>query len=164
MAHDKQILIAHFDPAGALSRDWLRLLDELLTDPFADLVLISTGLNLAAYEQRLAGLRVVVRENVGYDFYSWRQGLLESAAQGYAEVTLLNTSTHVLDAAKFSAVLRPAMPTAARVRALIVSWQEGFHAQSYLLQFSRGVLESAVFRRFWQDMRPVSARQTVIDL
>jgi rhamnosyltransferase len=164
MAHDKLILIAHFDPAGLLRRDWLTLLDTLRTDAFADLVLISTRLNLAPYEDRLAGVRVFVRENIGYDFYSWRQGLLEVPARGYAEAVLLNTSTYVLDAPKFSGLLRQPMPAEARVRALTVSWQDGFHAQSYFLQFSRAVLESQVFQRFWQDMRPVSARQTVIDL
>jgi rhamnosyltransferase len=164
MAHDKLILIAHFDPAGALSRDWLELLANLRASGFADLVLISTRLNLALYEERLAGVRVVVRENVGYDFYSWRHGLLELPLRGYDEVVLLNSSTFVLDAGKFSRVLRQPMPADARVRALTVSWQEGFHAQSYFLQFGRAVLESAVFKRFWQDMHPVSDRQTVIDL
>jgi|SRR5271166_3355367 len=164
MAHDKLILIAHFDPAGKLSRDWLTLLDALRAGEFAELALISTGLNPAPYEDRLAGVRVVVRENVGYDFYSWRQGLLDALPRGYAEVVLLNTSFYVADAARFTAVLREPMPPESRVRGLTVSWQEGFHAQSYFLQFARSVLESAVFNRFWQEMRPVSARQTVIDL
>jgi rhamnosyltransferase len=164
MAHDKLILIAHFDPTGALTSDWLRLLDELRAAAFADLVLVSTRLNRAAYEERLAGVRVFVRENIGYDFYSWRYGLHEVALRDYAEVVLLNTSMVVLDAVKFSGVLRPAMPADARVRALTVSWQEGFHAQSYFLQFGRAVLESTIFQHFWQEMRPVSDRQTVIDL
>jgi rhamnosyltransferase len=163
MAHDKLILIAHFDPAGALTRDWLELLAGLRAGGFADLVLISTRLNPALYEEQLAGVRVVVRENIGYDFYSWRHGLLDVPLQGYDEVLLLNSSTFVVDAGKFSAVLREPMPAAARVRALTVSWQQGFHAQSYFLQFGRPVLESAVFKRFWQDMQPVSTRQAVID-
>lgn len=164
MARDKLILIAHFDPAGALTRDWLTLLDALRAAEFADLVLISTGLNVAAFEDRLTGIKVVVRENIGYDFYSWRHGLLEIPLQGYAEVTLLNTSTHVLDADKFAGLLREPMPADARVRALTVSWQQEFHAQSYFLQFNRAVVQSGVFQSFWRDMRPVSARQTVIDL
>ncbi|MGA2776365.1 MAG: rhamnan synthesis F family protein [Steroidobacteraceae bacterium] len=164
MAHDKLILIAHFDPAGKLSRDWLTLIDALRAGGFADLMLVSTGLNAAPYRDRLAGVRVVVRENVGYDFYSWRQGLLDAFSRGYEQVVLLNTSFYVADAGRFSALLRQPMPLEARVRALTISWQDGFHAQSYFLQFARSVLESAVFNRFWQEMRPVSSRQTVIDL
>jgi rhamnosyltransferase len=164
MGRDKLILIAHFDPAARLTRDWLQLLDELRSPEFADLVLISTGLDPAPYQSRLAGVHVIVRENIGYDFYSWRQGLLEVPPTTYEEVVLLNTSFYVADAVKFSALLRQQMPPEARVRGLTVSWEEAYHAQSYFLQFSREVLQSEAFKRFWRDMRPVSARQTVIDL
>jgi rhamnosyltransferase len=164
MAHDKLILVAHYDPAGQLTRDWFSLLDELQTANFADLIVISTGLDPAPYRNRLAGVRMIVRENVGYDFYSWRQGLLEAPASSYAEAILLNTSFYIADVAKLSTLLRQPIPFQTPIRGLTVSWEESFHAQSYFLQFSRAVLESEVFRRFWQDMRPVSARQTVIDL
>ncbi len=139
------------------------MLDVLRTENFADLMLISTGLDASLYQDRLAGIRVVVRENVGYDFYSWRLGIMEALPGGYREAILLNSSFYVIDVQKFCALLRPRMPVGVKVRSLTVSWQAAFHAQSYFLQFDAEVLGSAVFARFWRDMQPISSRLAVIE-
>jgi rhamnosyltransferase len=158
----KLIVIAHFDAAGILSKDWLTFLALLKSEAFADLVLVSTGLNAQRYTEQLAGVRVIVRDNVGYDFYSWRQGILESSLERYDELTLINSSFFVPDAQKFIAVLRQPMPSGAQIRGLTVSWQWEFHAQSYFLQFSREVVGSASFQSFWRDMQPISERNDVV--
>jgi hypothetical protein len=65
---DKIILIAHFDAAGRLTADWRRLIARLKAEDFAELVLISTGIDASAHRESLQGVRVIERENIGYDF------------------------------------------------------------------------------------------------
>src|SRR5262249_21110521 len=95
-------------------------------------------------------------------FYSWRQGLLESALENYTEAVLINSSFYVLDVGRFLAILRPPLPASTDVRGLTVSWELGFHAQSYFLQLSQRAMLSDEFQRFWQEMTPLSVRQEVI--
>jgi hypothetical protein len=159
---DKIIVLAHYDAAGILSKDWLTLLKLLGSQSFADVVLVSTGLNPAPYRDVLGAIRVVVRENVGYDFYSWRQGMLDVPLGDYREAILINSSFFIPDADKFYAVLKEPMPASAQVRGLTVSWQVAFHAQSYFLQFSNEVLRSATFLQFWREMQPISQRDNVV--
>jgi len=160
---DKLIVVAHHDVAGKLSKDLRGVIDSLRREDFADLILVSTGLEAADYRDELRGVRVIVRENVGYDFYSWRHGMSAAAPEDYREVILFNTSFNVVDPLKFRRLLRDPMPEGSQVRGLTVSWEKSFHAQSYFLQFANDVVRSDVFRRFWREMQPISDRQAVID-
>jgi hypothetical protein len=164
VSKDKIILMAHFDPAGTLTPDWRGLIRRLQDADFADLVLISTGLNHSAYREELGDLRVLVRDNIGYDFYSWRHAILDSTLSDYREAILFNSSFYVTDAVKFCAVLKEPMPADAAFRGLTVSWERDFHAQSYFLQFSNEVIRSQAFGRFWQGMQPISDRSRVIEV
>jgi rhamnosyltransferase len=157
------ILLAHFDPAGKLTKDLRTLLRLLQTEDFADVVLISTGLDAVAYRDELPQVRVQVRENVGYDFYSWRQGLIEADLARYREVILVNNSFYCLDPHRFCRVLREPMPEGADILGLTTSWEGAFHAQSYFLRFSAQVAQSPVFCDFWRNLKPVSERQAVIE-
>jgi rhamnosyltransferase len=163
VTRDKIILVAHFDPAGRLSEDWSALLRMLRAGAFADIVLVSTGLDAARYPEALEGIRVIVRDNVGYDFYSWRRAIVETRMDGYREAILLNNSFHIVDPQKLYAVLHAPMPAHAAVRGLTVSWEIALHAQSYFLQFSQAVLRSDPFAAFWRNMTPVSERSAVIE-
>jgi Rhamnan synthesis protein F len=160
---DKIILIAHFDAAGRLTADWRRLIARLKAEDFAELVLISTGIDASAYRESLQGVRVIERENIGYDFYSWRQAIVEPAFEAYHEAILINNSFYVVDAAKFCAALRAPLPGDVHFRGLTVSWERAFHAQSYFLQFSAEAIRSEAFGRFWRQMRPLSDRMAVIE-
>ena len=158
----KIIVMAHFEPDGRLSDDWLRLLELLRAGGFADLVLVSTGLDAARYAEALDGVRVMVRENVGYDFYSWRQAIAGTDLSGYREAVLINNSFFVVDPSKFCALLAAPMPDGSHVRGLTVSWEIAHHAQSYFLQFSQTAIASDAFQAFWSSVEPVSDRATVI--
>jgi hypothetical protein len=138
----KIILVAHFEPDGRLSDDWCKLLMLLRAGGFADLVLVSTGLDAARYRDALDGVRVIVRENIGYDFYSWRHAIAETSMSDYREAILLNNSFHIVDPEKFYGVLAAPLPGDADVRGLTVSWEIAYHAQSYFMQFSSLCTES----------------------
>jgi hypothetical protein len=59
--------------------------------------------------------------------------------------------------------LREPVPEGGQIRGLTVSWQKGFHAQSYFLQFTAEVIRSETFKKFWWEMQPISERESVID-
>jgi hypothetical protein len=160
---DKIIVIAHFDSAGRLTADWRRLIARLKKEDFAELVLISTGIDASANRESLQGLRVIERENIGYDFFSWRHAVIEPAFTAHREAILINNSFYVVDADKFCAALRAPLPADLHFRGLTVSWERAFHAQSYFLQFSAEAIRSETFGRFWRQMHPLSDRMAVIE-
>ena len=162
MTERRLIVVAHYDGAGRLGKDLLGCLQRLLALPSTDVVLVSTGLDPSPYAALLAGLRIIVRENHGYDFYSWRAGLLSSDLTRYAEVLLFNSSFYVLDQQKFIDLVARPGDIDAEMRGLTVSWEKAFHAQSYYLTFSPRVVASESFGRFWSEMTPLSRRQEVI--
>jgi Rhamnan synthesis protein F len=163
MKKHKVILLAHFEPDGGLAEDWRKLLELLRAAGFADLVLVSTGLDTARHRDALEGIRVIVRENVGYDFYSWRHAIAATNLGDYDEAILLNNSFHVVDPEKFCRVLATPLPADTHVRGLTCSWEIAHHAQSYFLQFSQTAVKSAAFESFWKNMQPMSERAAVIE-
>jgi rhamnosyltransferase len=158
----KIILLAHYEPDGRLSEDWCRLLRLLRAGGFADVVLVSTGLDAERYREALEGTRTIIRENVGYDFYSWRRAIAETSLSDYREAILINNSFHIVDPERFCEVLQAPLPGDVDVRGLTASWEIAYHAQSYFMQFSNAAVRSAPFESFWANLEPVSDRTSVI--
>lgn len=151
---------AHFDPGGRIGPHVLRALPRIAA-AVDRLVIVSTAELEPPERAVLAGFgELVVRENVGYDFYSWKTGLdLLGDLSGYARVVLGNDSV-VGPLGDFGAVLAAAPD--ADVWSMTASAEIEPHLQSWFTVYERGALLSGLVGGFWRAMTPVSHRYVVI--
>jgi len=106
---------------------------------------------------------VLIRRNYGYDFGAWREG--------FEQLGLPREDTEFAVMANDS-VYGPLRPVKEIVDRLDFSqvdawgctetWQTRYHLQSYFLAFSRAVLESPAWRRFWAGVRSTPSKTLVI--
>jgi rhamnosyltransferase len=102
------LIIAHYHREGKIRTDTVDAI-KLFSGVFDRVILVSTNLQDAEKAKIHQDCEVIVRENVGYDFYSYRQGLLKILDdEGPVRVSLLNSSARNFPASsELSADVRP---------------------------------------------------------
>jgi rhamnosyltransferase len=156
------VVIAHYDPMGRLARYLLRFAAHL--DSVARrVVFVSTGLNAAAASQIGRHAEVIVRDNYGYDFWSYKTGI-EALGDltGFDALWILNSSFIMFDPGPLcDRLLR--WSGDADLLGLTQCADRGPHVQSYCVAFrTRRVLDSPAFAEWWGKMTPISDRLQVI--
>jgi rhamnosyltransferase len=155
-------LFAHYD-AQAEVKPYIVYYLQRLREVCDDVIFIS---NSALPERETAKVealcsRVLLRDNVGYDFGMWRDGLEAIELQGWDELVLTNSSIfgpiHPLDAA-----LRRMSEVACDFWGMTESKEIGWHLQSYFLVFRERVLASSAFREFWKGVLPYRDKHQVV--
>lgn len=110
---------------------------------------------------------IVVRENLGHDFGSWKTAICRefaastAATCGYDGLIIANDSVY--------GPFRPLAPIISRMSAqkcdfwgITDSWRYGRHVQSYFMAFSQRVVQSDAFRRFWMEQPYSRSKHAVI--
>ncbi|MBB5864294.1 rhamnosyltransferase [Xanthomonas arboricola] len=155
-------VVAHFDAEGLLSDFTRRLLDELLLHA-QRIVLVSTRL---APEQALNlddRIKVIVRENVGYDFYSFRTGIFAvEALYSYDELIIANDSVVTIDRGGIGKAFAQMRDVECDVWGMTESLQVSRHLQSYFLVFRKNAFFSHYFDRFWRNVRVLDDKWEII--
>lgn len=152
--------MAHYDPTGEVGPHVRRQV-EALTSWFDDVVVVSTA-DLADESRRWlrARIRLIERDNEGYDFYSYKVGLDSSALASYDEVAICN-DTYVL-LRDYASIFASMATRDADFWGLTLSRELKAHVQSFFVVFRQSALRSAAFAGFWDAMVPISARRRVI--
>jgi lipopolysaccharide biosynthesis protein len=163
---NRALVLAHYHSRGALRSDTLELL-AAAGEFFPKILLISTALERAEVSKVPREVEVQVRPNIGYDFYSYRQGLLQLLNQPDAgarldEICLMNSSFVCLDGRRFLQRLLRDEQQLSECFGLVKSWQFAEHVQSYVLILKRPVFSDARVVRWWTNMVPLSQRDLVI--
>lgn len=155
-------VFAHFSPNGVVSRSLRGLVAEARRrSPVVHF--ISTGLNITTDDELFSLAKVVKRQNYGYDFWSYRQGILDSLCNDEVDrLVLINSSFIAYDAGKlFDGLLKPM--NGPKIRGLTVSHEISRHAQSYLISIEdKSLLRSHEFQNWWSQMTPITNRSEVI--
>ena len=73
MTPDTAVVVAHYHPRGLIRGDLTGLMSALQSLP-ASLLLVSTHLSAEQRDRVPPGTRVILRDNHGYDFYSYKVG------------------------------------------------------------------------------------------
>lgn len=162
MSPTTAFVFAHFSPNGTVSESMRRLVREARRLA-ASVHFVSTGLDIGPDDELHTLSKLVLRENFGYDFWSYRVGLLDALqANDLERVILVNSSFVALDPHRlFGEMLKPV--EGPRIRGLTVSHEVCRHAQSYLVSMeSKTLLQSSEFKEWWLGMVPISDRDQVI--
>ena len=158
------IVVAHFHSKGVISKGLIAFLNAFPSDPSAS-VFVSTNLTIESSNSLPQKMKVLRRDNIGYDFESYRNGIGEIGdIESLDHLIILNSSFIILDHARLcSAVISKLDSEDADIVALTASNERARHAQSYFISFSRKVVTSKAFADWWADLTPTSERQEVID-
>ena len=159
-------VFAHYDPHGVVRPHVVRHLVAL--GEVADrLVVVSTATLDASGRSALREVsELVERENVGYDFFSFKVGLdlLDPwSAEGDPVVILANDSV-VGPLVPYQAILERMHSRDAMAWGITRSAERIQHLQSYVLGLHAPALRSPEVRRFWTGMVPASGRAEAISL
>jgi rhamnosyltransferase len=158
------LIVAHFHREGLLRSDTIEAL-HWLQGCFDKIFLVSTNLQEGERLKLPDSVELIVRENIGYDFYSYREGILRlQAASGPWEITLMNTSFVITDPAKFTAevIWNGVQALDFDCLGLTKSLEINEHVQSFLVSFSTTLTSDPRFTAWWRDMVPLNERYRVV--
>jgi lipopolysaccharide biosynthesis protein len=130
-------------------------------------VFVSPSVKELSPKQKTLVDRFVPRENIGYDFGSWRDGLLTLDADRYEEIIFANDSVYgplwspgpVLDFGRernldfWGMVMSDQMVTPGVATP---------HIQSWLFVARKKLIQSEAFQSFWQGVEPVGTKREII--
>lgn len=158
-------VFVHYDPQGRTHDFVFHYLRELADCGFA-IVFVSNSPRLAADDvDRLNSLcaLVVHRQNRGYDFGAYRDGIaLIPDLEKVDQLVLANDSVYG-PLRRLGPMLERMDARKADVWGATDSWQHAFHIQSYFVLFHRAALQSKAFSDFWKNVRLVSSKTWVIN-
>lgn len=155
-------VVAHFDAEGLLTDFTRQLLDELLLHA-ERIVLVSTRLAPEQSAGLDARITVIVRENVGYDFYSFRTGILAiEALYAYDELIIANDSVVTIDKGGLGKAFAKMQDVACDVWGMTESYQVSRHLQSYFMVYRKSAFFTQYFDRFWRDVRVLEDKWEII--
>lgn len=163
--HHAVLIIAHYETSGRVSPGLLAFLEQ--TDSLFDCVyFVSTGLNEQARQSIEGYCRILVRPNIGYDFYSYRLGFLQVWEQQVQpeQVTIMNSSFIISDVDKFVRFVGALQPSQNEVAGASISYyKKTRHIQSFLVSFPKALCSAVYFQDWWKAMQPLDDREQVID-
>ena len=97
--------------------------------------------------------KILIRSNIGYDFGSWRVGILElkEEAKKLESLLLMNDSLYG-PIKSFEAVIEKTLSHEADIVCMTKNMVGGEHAQSYFVSYAKSVVTSKLFQAFWETL------------
>lgn len=175
----KALIFAHFDKVGGLREDSLKFLTHCARKGYRT-ILVSTNLNDESIGRLPSDVEVITRENVGYDFFSYRTGIFRLmgvsearlgqvdpeewnslvSTTGIDKLILVNSSFLIADPSRLTNIIDAEQT--ANISGITISGEVSTHIQSYFLSFQAQTVASACFIEWWRKMIPISERERVI--
>ena len=157
-------IFAHYDVDHIVDDNTLSILD-ILSDACATVDFITTSeldLSSVPFPENVSAVR---RPNIGYDFYSYKTGLLKLLAdEEVTHILLVNSSFFLVDPDRFREALSDIITRGKAFDAFgtTASHQLGWHMQSYLMMLGPGVLRQDWFADFVNDIQPQNSKIDLI--
>lgn len=163
LPNDTAIVIAHHHPEGRVARHLIEFIEYVRRCVTSTVILVSTGIS-DEYKILLEGFCTVIRrENVGYDFWSYKVGLEALPAdRPWKRWVILNSSIVISNPALLVHELF-SRPIGFGMIGLTKSMEIAPHVQSYCVVFEgEDFLGSTIMKNWWKQMQPISDRERVI--
>lgn len=156
------VVFVHFDRQGVVHdfvQHYLRQLHDL---GFA-IVFVSNSPRLQQVErlQELCAL-VIRRDNVGYDFGAYKEGIAAIPDLPALDMLLLANDSVYGPLYHLASLLDRMEAQDADVWGASDSWEHFFHLQSYFLLFHRKALAAPAFKAFWDKLRYVQSKTWIV--
>ncbi|WP_157879014.1 rhamnan synthesis F family protein [Pararhodospirillum photometricum] len=157
-------VFVHFDRGGTV-HDYvdhhLRLLENVgYAIVFVSNAPVLSAATLESLKPRCA--LILRRENVGYDFGAYKEGIAAIPDLSVVDDLLLANDSVYGPFHHPAHILEKMPPENADLWGATDSWEFSFHLQSYYLRFHRTAVQSAAFSEFWSSVRYVQSKTWVV--
>lgn len=158
----RAIVFAHYDKEDIVDPYVFCYLREL-KKICRTLIVVSTA-NLCKQdldELKIIGCDVIVRDNIGYDFVSYKSGLEYLNHNKFEEIVICNDSVYgpFFDIDK---VFKKMDLQRCDFWGITSNDDISFHLQSYFLVFKKSVLNSSAFSDFWVTVDSLDSKNEII--
>ncbi len=160
--NSRAAIFVHYDKHNIID-DYVYFYLQELQQNSSYLVFVSTA---KLPEEDVATLskycsKVIVRENVGYDFMSYKIGLESFDYQEYDEVVICNDSVYG-PIYSLKDVFNAMQHKECDFWGITDNKDIQYHLQSYFLVFRKKILNSQVFLDFWDDVKVLNNKNDII--
>lgn len=157
------VVYSHYDRDNIIDDYSVEQIKELST--VASVIFVSTSSLPSVEEQKISVYtkKIICRENVGYDFLSYRIGYEEALNLGLEidELVLCNDSVYG-PFTPLAPFFSRAEPIHCDFWGVTSSRINGWHLQSYFLVFRKQVLVSDFFKRFMKSITILNDKASII--
>lgn len=157
------VIIAHYDPDGHVTLDLLEMISALKKRS-NEIIFVSTNINKESALIVSELCILIVRDNFGYDFWSYKLGI-ESLKnkKSLDSVLLLNSSVVYFKPEKLLKNFFENSPDYPALYGLTKSFQIDHHVQSFWIEFcTNKLINCEAFEFWWKNMTPISEQLEVI--
>ncbi len=167
---NRTVVLAHFDPDGTVDEYVIEAL-HVYRQVSSRLVMVSASTREPPATVRRLVDTFIARDNEGYDFCSWREGIESiGSLEGIDELICVNDSVYG-PTRDLAPVLNDPRVANADAWGMCLSTQgvatqdhaPTAHLQSWFVAMRRPVIRSEAFRAFWGSVEPLPTKTDVID-
>ncbi len=155
-------VIAHFSHDGMLNSNFMKLLEQVSLS-CEKIRLISTGLKKSEFIKLPRNVETTIRDNVGYDFFSYKTGImLENDLMMYDEILILNDSFFIGEKFSIERIIESFENLDADICGLTSSYQYHFHIQSYFMLLKKSAIMSVWFNQYWENISVLNSKMEIV--
>lgn len=155
-------IFAHYDKDNKID-DYIIYYIKELEKVCSKIILVSTSnITFKEIQKIESGItQVIKRENIGYDFYSYKIGLELINLKHYDEVLICNDSVYgpIVD---IESVFYKMKDSNSNFWGITSSSSLNFHIQSYFILFKKDVITSNSFKLFWENLKILEKKEDII--
>jgi lipopolysaccharide biosynthesis protein len=158
----RALVLSHYDPHGLIDDHVMHAL-RCYRQHFDHVLVVSTADLSVSQQRRTLSLAdaVICRNNLGYDFGSWRVGFEQLPVARCQEIVFANDSVYgpCHDMATF---LDKAQKLDSDLWGATINRQFRPHVQSFFMGFRAPLLRSGFASRFWRQVEPTPSKMDLI--
>jgi rhamnosyltransferase len=159
---DRAVVFAHYDPKGIVEEYVLYYL-KALKKICSTLIVVSTAPLSKDEQQKIHDIsdKLICRENIGYDFYSYKVGIKSLALKDYDEIIICNDSVYG-PLSSIEECFLDMENTNCDFWGVTENYDTEYHLQSYFIAFRQPLITSNVFKEFWDDVEILDDKNEII--
>ena len=163
----KFLLIAHYHQNGLIRKDLFNLI-KISKNYFDQIILISTKLRRSEKKKLPKFIKIIIRPNFGYDFYSYKVGmnyLYKKYKKNLQEKTIVCMASSLLyiRPKKLLERIKKCKVKENYFYSLTKSWEIQEHLQLDIFLFSMNLFKNIFFLNWWKNIKRFKSRQIIIN-
>ena len=163
----KFLIIAHYHRDGLVRNDLIKLIKNFKKN-FNQIIFVSTKLKKSESQKINKFVKVIIRPNFGYDFYSYKVGIeyfkkkLKNKFNKNDIICLFPSSLIYAKPEKLFNKIKKIKKFDNCVFGLSKSWEIKEHLQSEMYIFSMSLFNKKLFAKWWANIKKFKSRQVII--
>ena len=157
-------VFVHFDRKGEIHDYVFHYLQALRLAGFSILFVSNAPTLRADHLKRVLDLSAIVirRDNAGYDFGGYKDGIASIPDLEAVELLLLANDSVYGPFSSLAAIIDKTRRLPAQFWGLTDCWDVAYHLQSYFLLFGAQSIRHESFKKFWQSVRYANSKSYII--